>query len=113
MGFQSTITILNDSLHLIEEDPKAWWETTQAQIMGHRGQAPAPYAFKNRSNSFSVVSVHHADVTSVIAVGGNHATILGQLYQQDHHTPEAQVVLLKKLAAELGYKLVKKPGKGK
>lgn len=109
MGFQTTITILNDALCEIDSDPIGWWEKTRTEIMNHRGnQKPNSYGFKSYSNAFSIASFHHASVTSVIAVGGNHASILGQFHNQGHHTEEYKLELLKKMANELGYSLTKK-----
>lgn len=110
MGFQTTLTILNDAMNEIDADPVGWWEKTRHEIMNHRGngQKPNSYGFKGYSNAFSVASFHHASVTSVIAVGGNHASILGQFHNQAHHTEEYKLELLKKMANELGYSLTKK-----
>lgn len=108
MGFQTTIMILNDALGEIDNDPKGWWEKTSEMIKAHRGNSdPQSYGFGSFSNGFTLVDVHHADVTSVIAVGGNYSTILSKLPRQSHHSEEHELELIKKLAKKHGYKLVK------
>lgn len=113
MGFQTTLVIKNDAINDIDSDPKGWWQETMSQIQGFFGKNPKSYGFGSHSNGFEVASVHHADVTSVIAVGQNHSTVLGQYWHQHHHTEEAQVEILKKMAKEHGYKLVKETAKKK
>ena len=108
MGYQTTLVIKNDALNDIDTDPKGWWDKTSQIIQGFFGAKPRDYGHGTHSNGFTVASVAHADVTTVIAVGQNHSTVLGQYSRQDHHTPEKQVELLKKLADDLGYRLVKK-----
>lgn len=45
------------------------------------------FAVGNHANAASVIDVQHADVTQVIMVGGNHATLLGDSYYTGgHHT---------------------------
>ena len=112
MGFQTTLTILNDAIPAIEADPKGWWEKTMQEIQSHPGNLGSKsYGFGHHANGFAVAAMHHADVTSVIAVGGNHSTVLAQLYGQGHHSDETRLELMKKLADEMGYSLTKKRAK--
>lgn len=109
MGFQTTITILNDALHDMESDPKGWVDKTIKQIQSHSGNQDAQsYGFGGHANGFTIDAMHHADVTSVIAVGGNHSTVLGQFYNQGHHDNDTRLALMKKLAESMGYTLTKK-----
>ena len=102
MGIMTNITILNDHLHEINEDPVAWWNNVYQQICSSRARG------QNYDNSTTVNSVEHADTTTILAVGGNHTTVLGHTHHTSHHKEEDQVEILKSLAAELGYRLVKK-----
>jgi hypothetical protein len=108
MGFQSTIMILNDAMEEIDKDPKGWWQKTKSLITRHNGtKSPEEYGFGTHGNGFTLVDVHHADNTSVIAVGGNHASLLTRLSKHPHHDEKGQIELLKALAKEHGYRLVK------
>ena len=102
MGLMTNITILNDHINKINEDPIAWWNSVYHQICSSRARK------ENFSNNTTVNSVQHADTTTILAVGGNHTTVLGYTHHTNHHKEEQQVEILKALAADLGYRLVKK-----
>ena len=48
-----------------------------------------------------MIESHHADNTTLIAVGGNYGTKLGEFWGYSHHTEEAQLRLLKEYADKL------------
>ena len=130
MGFNSVVMICNDCIGAIEDDPKGWWEKTWRalnNILGHSlsyeeareeerkgGRRTAldltgSYGHGCNANGYQAVWNCHASSTGLIAVGGNHATVLLQEYEVPHHSHEGQVKLLKALAKKLGYRVVKKP----
>lgn len=118
MGFNSTVFICNDAMDQIEKDPAGWWAATNRELVhatfgsgGYDGRpGPKNYGFGNHANAFWAVSNEHADVTVLIAVGGNHPTVLTKVHNGGrHHTPEDQVELLRAAADKLGYDLRKKP----
>ena len=102
MGIITNITMLNDHINTINEDPVKWWNEVCHQICSLRARE------QNYSNATTVNSVEHSDTTTVLAVGGNHTTVLGYSPNINHHKKEAQVEILKALASDLGYSLVKK-----
>jgi len=102
MGLMTNVTILNDHINEINEDPLAWWNTVYHQICSSQARDV------NYSNNTTVNSVEHADTTTILAVGGNHTTVLGYTTNTSHHKEEEQVEILKALASNLGYRLVKK-----
>lgn len=111
MGFNSTVMILND--HLGDLDKK-----TMETIVTICGSAHSSENMRERGchlhgQEIEVMSVEHADVTTIIAVGGNHHSILGKVWGGRHHTSELRIKLLKNLVREMGYRLVKLPKKGK
>ena len=116
MGYNTTVIVMNDALHYIEEDKDFGKNLSEAIRYLH-----SPRAENNRhlldipagchANAATAVETHHADVTSVVAVGGNCATVMGQSYGFRHHSDEDKIRILKDLAADLGYNLVKKPQK--
>lgn len=53
----------------------------------------------------------HADNVGVYAIGGNHTSKLLEVFNGGrHYTPDDQLALLKQLAEQYGYRLVKKSG---
>jgi len=112
MGLNSTVLILNDSFNEIEQDPKKFVE----EMLNNINQANFPREGYEQTGfdpgQSKVMSCAHADMVTILAVGGNHATQLGQFYNNGiHHTEEAQVQLLRGLADKYGYSLRKKPTK--
>lgn len=109
MGFNSSVFISNDSLHEIESDPKFGEKLAQAIQRHYASNTPVYIDTEFRSQVACVMSCSHADNTTVIAVGGNHSTVLGEIYNNGNHSkPEDQIKLLKALAEKMGYRLVKK-----
>jgi hypothetical protein len=113
MGFNSTIMICNDCIDAIEKDPAGWW--TAAWEALSLGKLPQRFGIGGCVNGFLAVAQHHADVHSVIAVGGNYATVLWQGMRgiAGHHEEADIIKLLKAAASKYGYRLVKKPGGGR
>jgi hypothetical protein len=109
MGFNSTVMILNDRMSEIEADPEAFVR----EMLDGINRIGYPYDHVDfYPGQSTVMSCVHADMTTVLAVGGNHSTKLGQFYNGgNHHTVEHQVLLLRKLADKYGFSLRKKPKK--
>lgn len=111
MGFNSTILILNDRLSEIERDPEDFVKEMVAGIsgfgIGFSGHADGQREFYPGQST--VMSVAHADSVTILAVGGNHATVLGRVHNGGHHhTKEDQESLLRQLANQYGFRLVRK-----
>ena len=110
MGFNSVLMILNDAYDVIDKDPIGWWAKAKHELTTLRGDSPKSFGFGNHCNPTEAVVCHHADVTSLIAVGGNHSTVLCSIHNGGkHHEKEDQVELLKAAAEKLGYRLTRKP----
>lgn len=109
MGYNSVLLVLNDTLHEIKNDKEFGRKVNDAVLQLGRGkQVDIPSGCC--ANAATAISCEHADVTQVIAVGGNYASPLGMLWGS-HHTPESKLNLLRNLADEFGYTLRKKPVK--
>lgn len=119
MGYNTTVMICNDSLHAIESDPEFGKNLALAVGEMYRSNRPLDvpaYSYNSEGkaagiycNAASVIESHHADGTTLVAVGGNHGTKLGEFYYVGHHhTDDGQVALLKALADKLGYRVSKK-----
>ncbi len=110
MGYNSTIMILNDQLHDIKKNAQAVCDTIYSWCGS--GSIPKNSWDQPRHLGFEICSIEHADVTSVIAVGGNDHSLLGRVWHA-HHTDDHRIKLLKKIAKEFGYRLVKIPERRK
>ena len=80
MGFNSVLMILNDAYDVIDKDPVGWWAKAKHELTALRGDSPKSFGFGNHCNPTEAVVCHHADVTSLIAVGGNHSTVLCSIH---------------------------------
>lgn len=105
MGYQTTIIILNDAEHEIERDENFQKNLHQAIIqfpLGRRSRIDVPIGY--HANACQVIAQEHADVMELIAVGGNSGRVIGRgsCYNSNH-------TLLRRLAAEHGYRLVRIP----
>lgn len=109
MGYNTAVLVLNDGLDLLKSDPEAGRKIHDGILMSSRDRSRATdVSLGNHCNPIAVLPSHHADEVQIIAVGGNCIVPLAVLYGswRDMSDPAA---LLKKLAAELGYRVVKKP----
>jgi len=116
MGHNTAVLLLNDAIHGVQEDPKGF--TDALMDAWHKFQRnhgnPTDFPVGNHGNGGTVFHESHADVTSVYAVGGNHTSKLYTTHNGGkHYTDEERLKLLKELAAEMGYNIVKKPKKRK
>lgn len=109
MGFNTTVVVLNDGLAEIESDPDFGKRLADAIRSIHMMPGRVDVRAGCHVNAASVIETHHADETTLVAVGGNFASVLGSVYGAGRHHEEAdRIRLLKMLAEELGYKVEKK-----
>lgn len=80
MGYNSTVVILNDALHVIETDPefgKRLADAVKRAVMGK----PVGVAAHSASggiycNAATVIETHHADYDVLVRVGGNRGEVI-------------------------------------
>lgn len=111
MGYNTAVLVLNDGADLLASDPEAGRKIYEGILTAPRDRDRATYvSLGNHCNPVSVLPSHHADEVQIIAIGGNSIVPLAVLYHswRDMSDPAA---LLKKLADQLGYRIVKKPTK--
>lgn len=95
MGFNTAMIVRNDFVHEIAKDIDFGTKVkTAISIAGH---------LDIRHQEFAVLPSQHADTAQIVVVGGNMIRSLG--FGDCKDSDEA---LLKKLAARMGYKLVRK-----
>jgi hypothetical protein len=107
MGFNTTIVILNDAISELTTDP-GFGERLYRGISGFRVQRQNDISIGRHINACHVVSMGHADITQVVAVGGNCGTLLGYVDGWEHHRKEDQERILRGLADQLGFHLRRK-----
>jgi len=112
MGFNSLVFILNDAFHAIDEHPDIWWRATK-RALDQATAEPKEYDSGLNKGNFTAVLNHHADVMSLVAVGGNDCSIIWQEHfpAGRHAGAEEHLEILKKAADALGFRLVKKSKK--
>ncbi len=107
MGLNTSVIVLNDALRAIEKDIHFGAKLARAIELIHK-PLERDISSGCNANAASVIETHHSDFTSIIAFGGNYASVLARAYGPVHHTTESQVKLLEFLAEQLGYKISKK-----
>jgi hypothetical protein len=113
MGCNTAVIIMNDAMGAIEKCPDEFvngvrgLRVAMGQFM--RGDKPADIGVGGHANAATVFHQQHADVVGIHAIGGNHTSQLLLTHNGGHHyTDEHRLALLKQLADEHGYRLVKK-----
>ena len=119
MGYNKLILCLNDAENDVDEDPVGWWRrckeafwTLSSKKADSKTFSKKPESFGHGShaNGWQAVYEAHADAVALIMVGGNHATVLGTVYNGGmHHDEEDQIRVLKTILEWKGYTIHKKP----
>ena len=113
MGYNTSVIVLNDALHDIENDPEFGKNLAQAVLRSSLHQTGHRMDLDIRAgchcNAAAVIETHHADQTALIAVGGNYGNCLGTTWGYSHHEKEQQLEVLRRIADQFGYSLRKKP----
>jgi hypothetical protein len=109
MGFNSAVFLCNDAWGVIDDDPVGWWQKTKRELLAC-ASTPVEYGFGNHVNGFYAVRNSHADFHQVVVTGGNYVTVLFNEYagNRGHHEDEAKLHLVRQMADELGYRLVRR-----
>lgn len=111
MGYNSVVLVLNDCLGDIEKD-KDFGNKISGAVSALHNNNQIDIHSGCCVNAATAISCQHADITQIIAVGGNCASVLGNVYgSRNHHKEEGQIAILKQLADKFGYRLAKKPKK--
>jgi hypothetical protein len=113
MGFNTTVVIMNDSLGAIANDPTFGKSLAEA-VVQRKEDVPA-YSYVDgkirgvHCNAATVIESHHADGTAIVAVGGNMGVKLDEVwYVGNIWTEEGKLKIIKQMADNMGYRLVKK-----
>ncbi len=104
MGFNTTVVVLNDATHEIENDPKFGQKLVRAiRALAHGSQQDVTAG--NHCNAATVIETHHADGNVLVAVGGNRGQSLeGGYAGSSLYAEDSAVIILK----QLGYVVYKR-----
>jgi hypothetical protein len=109
MGFNTSFVLYNDHLDMISKDSEFGKRLAEAIHNLHRAEYVSVYTMSANRNSIAtagaVITSHHADEYSVVVVGGNSGIELGRVSFPMWDNP---VGIIKDLAEQHGYRLVKK-----
>lgn len=112
MGFNSVVLVRNDAFEPIRAASGGFIrEMIRALGDVHTLRAPLDFSgVPGHGNPAQGVWNAHADVTGVLAVGGNHASVLYHAWNTGkHHAKEDQLALLRGWARQEGFDLVPRP----
>lgn len=105
MGFNTTVLVLNDAVHQIENDPE-FGKNLASAIREVHGTADRIYVGAGgHVNAATVIETHHADSMVLVGLGGNRGIVLGHA----GHYRNDELDMLKYVADTMGYTLRKKP----
>ncbi len=110
MGHNSVVVVRNDALDTIERHGQEFASNMVRAIYGKRLLDPSwngDFATSTHANPAQVVWNEHADWTGLIAVGGNHGTVIGRVPNRGlHRERDQQIAVLQTVAYQLGFNLV-------
>ena len=101
MGLNTPAIILNDMIHDLERSPEAGPLIARAAL--HQG-ADYGYSAKAERLGVKVLPAGHSGAMQIVAIGGNTLRQIG--WSNSCHDSDEE--LLRKLADQMGYRLVKK-----
>jgi hypothetical protein len=109
MGFNATVVVLLDALHEIDKDPEFGHKLASAISKKSIRKGIIDVSALNHVNAASVIETHHADRLVPVLVGGNIGAVVEgvSISYRDGDTELRDIVLLRALAAKLGYRISK------
>lgn len=109
MGYNTGLIVLNDALDQISKHPVEFVQKlSEAVAFNMRGDKPIDISAGNHANAATVFHQSHADNVGVYAIGGNCASRFVEIHNGGRHvSDEDKVLLLKAMANEMGFRLVK------
>ena len=108
MGYNATVVVMLDGLHVIEEHPKEFVDNLVRAIQEctfpnehehYRKWVPCC----GHCNVAEVVEGHHADNTAVVLVGGNCGSVVDLFPTYRHNELEQQEKMLKAALAKVRF----------
>lgn len=113
MGFQATVTVLNDALQQIEKNPEEFVQGMVNAIRTHNEGGDETFSRTwgsgNHCNCGELIDFHHGDQCSLLVTGGNTGAVIDRNYgwsvssleHQKRVLEDALVAVNKKIEKEL------------
>jgi hypothetical protein len=108
MGFNTTVVVMNDALHEIENDSEFGKKLVEAIKQQYGKVNPVDVSAGSHCNAATVIEQHHSETTRIVLIGGNMGTPIDGYFTQYDHTPESQFHMMVSWADSLGYYLRKR-----
>ena len=110
MGINATAVIMHDALGDIERDPEFGAKLSRACTNVYVGRGSADVSAHGFVNAVTVLENHHSSMMRPVWVGGNTGIVQDVLVLCDllKSQENSDVKLLRAVAAELGYRIVKR-----
>lgn len=108
MGWNTSAIILNDAVHMFEEDPDVGKKIAAAVRELHI-RSPVDICIGNHVNAMTVIETHHADTIAPLLIGANMGQVIDGCHfhwSRDHENWDRELLTL--LAKKHGYVLHKK-----
>lgn len=115
MGYNTSILILNDSLDAIKKDEQFGKRLADGILESYgRPSGKIDVRAGMHMSAVSIIAQHHADVKSLIMVGGNYGREIERFHYEFpiYDSDRGKLAILRKFAWQLGYRVVKKPERG-
>lgn len=106
MGFNTSVLVLNDAIGDIEKDTD--FGRRLADAIRQLSVEMPPVGGIHVPGGAKVIETHHNDGMSVVMMGGNCGTVLGHASMGTAFTKDEQIKVLRELAQQFGFWLVKK-----
>ena len=112
MGYNSTIVVMNDSLHAIAEDKEFGQKLASAIQKLSLGRGSVDVSAGCHVNAATAIESHHADFMVPVLVGANYGRELKEgSVGWSHDEVDQEIQMLRQLAEKHGFRLTKKPKK--
>jgi hypothetical protein len=108
MGYNSTVVVLNDALGDIERDPDFGKKLVNAIMSMPISISGVDVTAGCHCNAARVIESHHADNTTLVAIGGNDGEKYVETFGWNITDDKFKLRLLQEFADRLGYRVVKK-----
>jgi len=118
MGYNTTVVVMNDSLHAIEKDKEFGAKLVAAVLEAVHGKRVDVSAGGLETglhcNAATVIESHHADTMVPVLIGANSGReLVGGAVGWSHDHQQQERLMLEQLADLHGYRLVKKSKRAK
>lgn len=112
MGYNTTVVVMNDSLHAIQDDPDFGKKLVGAIMKKTITRDPIDVSALGHCNAATVIETHHADCMVPVLVGANMGReLVDGCVGWGHDEVAQEIQMIRQLAEKHGFRLTKKAKK--